>query len=437
MEELESKPQAQSSTNATEDARKRMSSTMKALKVTRRPLSQTLQSLKVEQELLQTALMKAKNPNLSKTAGFRLDKLKQFGFGSLAYSSLQAGMQYYMHEDLGYVSYVPLGDSPDSVLVLSDPLCSREKLKEFMDEFLKVKKDPVFLHISHAVACDLADRGYVVNELGVETVIEIQDFEITGNKKQQLKSARNKAQKDGIKVRELHSVDDSLLRALKQISDEWISAKVAGNSEMKFLVRPIIYVDEVDVRRFIAIKDDEIVGFVIFDPMYENGEVVGYIANQLRSNYEKGYSIVDYIILEAMKIFKEEGKRDLSLGFSPMYKVDDGHEFKHSKLLKAHFQFAYEKANYLYNFKNLARHKSQYRPEMKGAREEKIYCAMKTRFFLNRMHSVYTALGLKPMQATVNHLKHVIVDKIKSVFPKRKSAPAITHDCASESDEAK
>lgn len=434
MEELESKPQADASA-ANADARKRMSSTLRALKVERRPLGQTLQSLKVEQELLQTALLKAKHPNLSATAGFRLDKLKQFGFGSLAYSSLQAGMQYYMHEELGYVSYVPLGDSPDSVLVLSDPICSREKLKEFMDEFLKVRKDPVFLHISHDVACDLNDRGYVVNELGVETIIEIQDFELAGNKKQQLKQARNRAQKDGIKVRELFSVDDSLLRALKQISDDWIKQKVAGNSEMKFLVRPIIYVDEVDVRRFIAIKDDEIVGFVIFDPMYENGEVVGYIANQLRSNYEKGFSVVDYIILEALKAFKEEGKRDLSLGFSPMYKVDDGHEFKHSKLLKAHFQFAYEKANYLYNFKNLARHKSQYRPEMKGAREEKIYCAMKTRFFLNRMNSVYTALGLKPAQATMKHLQHVIIDKIKSVFPHKKSAPAIEKKSA-ESQES-
>jgi lysylphosphatidylglycerol synthetase-like protein (DUF2156 family) len=435
VEELESKPQADASA-ANADARKRMSSTLRALKVERRPLGQTLQSLKVEQELLQTALLKAKHPNLSTTAGFRLDKLKQFGFGSLAYSSLQAGMQYYMHEELGYVSYVPLGDSPDSVLVLSDPICSREKLKEFMDEFLKVRKDPVFLHISHAVACDLNDRGYVVNELGVETIIEIQDFELAGNKKQQLKQARNRAQKDGIKVRELLSVDDSFLRALKQISDDWIKQKVAGNSEMKFLVRPIIYVDEVDVRRFIAIKDDVIVGFVIFDPMYENGEVVGYIANQLRSNYEKGFSVVDYIILEALKTFKEEGKRDLSLGFSPMYKVDDGHEFKHSKLLKAHFQFAYEKANYLYNFKNLARHKSQYRPEMKGAREEKIYCAMKTRFFLNRMHSVYTALGLKPAQATMKHLQHVIIDKIKSVFPHKKSAPAIEKKSA-ESQESK
>ena len=399
------------------DARKHLSATMKALKATRSPLSETMRTLKKEQEVMQTSMTRE---NLSKTAEFRISKLQQFGAGSLAYSSLQPGLQYYMNDELGYVAFQSMGSDPDSVLVLADPICSRENLHAFLDAFLQVRKDPIFLHVNHTTACALSDRGYTINELGIETVIDIQEFELTGNKKQQLRSARNRALKDGIKVRELMSVDDSLLRALKKISDDWIAQKVAGDSQMKFVVRPMVYVDEIDVRRFVAIKDDEIVGFVIFDPMYENGEVTGYIANQLRSNYEKGFSIVDYIILEAIEVFKKEGRRDLSLGLSPMAKVDDGQEFKHSKLLKAHFQFAYERANYLYNFKNLARHKNQYRPEMRGAREEKVYCAMKTRLFLTRMYGVYTALGLKPIQSTWRHLKEVSADKIRSFFHGKK-----------------
>ncbi len=126
--------------------------------------------------------------------------------------------------------------------------------------------------------------------------------------------------------------------------------------------------------------------------------------------------MVDYIILEAIKIFKQEGKTELSLGFSPMYKVDDSQEFKHSKLLKAHFKHAFENANYLYNFKGLARHKSLYRPEQPGAYEIKVYCAMKTRFFLNRILGVYKALGLNPVEKICNHLKDIVSDKIRSCF---------------------
>lgn len=416
-----------------DEARKKLSKTIKELKISRKALSETMRNLKEEQTDLQTALAKAKN--LTATAGFRINKLQQYGSGSLAYSSLQAGLKYHMHDELGYVSYVPLSArEPGSVLVLSDPICHRDHLRALIDDFMTVRKDPIFIHINHSTACVLADLGFSVNELGIETVIEIQDFELTGNKKQQLRSARNRAKKDDIKVRELHSVDDAFMTALKAISDDWIAGKVASDQQMKFVVRPMVYVDEIDVRRFIAIKDDKIVGFVIFDPMYENGEVIGYIANQLRSNYEGGFSVVDFIILEAMEVFKAEGKKDLSLGLSPMAKVDDGQEFKHSKLLKAHFKYNFERANYLYNFKNLARHKNQYRPDSKGAREEKVYCAMRTRFFLSRMYGVYTALGLKPIQSTMRHLKEVGVEKLRSLFGKKTLAingnpdgsPAIT-----------
>lgn len=413
-----------------------LTATMKALKLTRRPLGETLRLLKEEQECLQTALKKISQ--LSASAEFRIGELQRHGSGSLAYSSLQAGLQYYNNPGLGYVAYLPLGDSPNSVLVLSDPICHREKLRELIEAFLKVRNDPVFLHISKPVAQVLAEFGYSVNELGMETIIEIQDFDLIGGKKQQLRAARNRAQKDGIKVRELFSSDDSFLQAFKKISDDWLSQKVSSDNQMKLIVRPMTYVDEIDVRRFIAIKDDELIAYVVFDPMYEDGSVKGYIANQLRSNYDKGYSVVDFIILEAMETFKKEGKTELSLGFSPMYKVDDGEEFKHSKLLKAHFKYAFEKANYLYNFKNLARHKSLYRPEQKGAREEKVYCAMKTRFFLNRILNVYKALGLNPVEKVCQHLKDVLSQKFRACFCHTRAelgqAKTDSHDCQSESD---
>jgi lysylphosphatidylglycerol synthetase-like protein (DUF2156 family) len=394
--------------------RSEMSKTIKSLRVTRSPLSNSLKNMKVKQEHLQSSAISAQRP--SPTGKFRLDQLQQHGKGSLAYSSLQTGMQYYMHPDYGYVAYVPLGREHGSVCVLADPICRPESMRSLIDEFLKERNDPIFLHISHDTAKTLSEMDFCVNELGVETFIDIQEFNLVGNKKQALRQARNNATKDGIKVREITSVDDALFKAFKQIGDEWMKHKVISDNEMQFIVRPVVYVDEVDVRRFIAVKDDQIVGFVIFDPMYQNGEVVGYIANHLRSILERSYSVVDYIIIEAMEIFKQEGKRELSLGLSPMAQVNDGDEFKHSKLLKANFQYAFEKANFLYNFKNLYRHKSKYRPELPGAREEKVYCAMHTRFLLVRMYEVYRVLGINPVKQTMAHMRTLAKDWIRSKF---------------------
>jgi lysylphosphatidylglycerol synthetase-like protein (DUF2156 family) len=368
------------------------------LTLTRGELGKTLRSLKKNQQVLQTAVANARER--SETAKFRFTKLQSFGRGSLAYSSLQEGMEYFMHEN-GYVAYKQLKDGKHSVVVLADPICEPAFRKEFMEAFLQYKHDPVFLHINHDTATVLADYGFRINELGVETIIDIQDFDLVGNKKQNLRQARNNSHKDGLQIEELTTIDDATLKKLKKISDDWLRDKVTSDSEMRFIVRPMLYVDELDVRKFVAKLNGEIVGFVIFDPMYENSEPIGYIANHLRTNLQRTYSVVDCIILEALEKFKAEGKRELSLGLSPLSKVDDQGEFKHSKLLTAHFQYAFAKANYLYNFKNLAQHKLKYRPGMKGAREEKVYCAMKTRLFLVRLNSVYTVLGLKPLAPAI------------------------------------
>ena len=371
------------------------------------------QSMTTSQEALQTAVKTLQTG--SKTTAFRIDKLKQYGRGSLAYSSLQAGMQYYMNDKLGYCAYVPLSDSEDSVCVLADPICSKENLRAFLDAFLLEKKDPIFLHASHDTAEILNERGFSVNELGVETIIEIQKFTLSGNKRQALRQARNNAKRDNLVCREVLSSDPEMRKAFRKISEEWMKHKVMNDSEMQFIVRPIVYVDEIDVRKFVALKGDTVVGFIIFDPIYENGKVKGYIANHLRSNLDRSYSVVDFILLEALDIFKAEGKEELSLGLSPLAKVDNSEEFRHSKLLTAHFKYSFEKANFLYNFKNLYRHKSKYRPELPGAHEEKVYCCMKTRFLLVRIYDVYNVLGFHPIKQIISHFGKAMTTSIRNI----------------------
>lgn len=371
------------------------------------------QAMTTSQEALQTAVKTLQTG--SKTTAFRIDKLKQYGRGSLAYSSLQAGMQYYMNDQLGYCAYVPLSDSEDSVCVLADPICSKENLRAFLDAFLLEKKDPIFLHASHDTAEILNERGFSVNELGVETIIEIQKFTLSGNKRQALRQARNNAKRDNLVCREVLSSDPEMRKAFRKISEEWMKHKVMNDSEMQFIVRPIVYVDEIDVRKFVALKGDTVVGFIIFDPIYENGKVKGYIANHLRSNLDRSYSVVDFILLEALDIFKAEGKEELSLGLSPLAKVDDSEEFRHSKLLTTHFKYSFEKANFLYNFKNLYRHKSKYRPELPGAHEEKVYCCMKTRFLLVRIYDVYNVLGFHPIKQIISHFGKAMTTSIRNI----------------------
>ena len=56
---------------------------------------------------------------------------------------------------------------------------------------------------------------------------------------------------------------------------------------------------------------------------------------------------------------------------------------------------------------------------MPGTREVKVYCVLKTRFLLSRMHEVYHVLGMSPVRQTVNHLKQKTVDWILSHVKKQ------------------
>ncbi len=222
----------------------------------------------------------------------------------------------------------------------------------------------------------------------------MQRLSLVCNKMRFLRKQVNKSKKDGLVVKEqlCSEVGADTLRA---ISQRWLRKKIVRSHELSFIVRPVVYTDEMDVRIFVAYKNDEPVGFNVFDPIYRSGQIIGYVPNHLRANNEgNNYSIQDIIIFEAIHKFKEEGKEIMSLGFCPLHKVNDSGEFRHSRVLKGLLQFAYEHANYLYKFKALAFHKSRYRPGSDGCKEEKVYCAYKDPIPLGLLPEIINLMGI-------------------------------------------
>lgn len=333
----------------------------------------------------------------------RLAFLKKYGSSFLAYSSLQDGLDYYTKEDCGYIPYSLIGKGNIVPVSLGDPICPADRSQELIENFQEKYDYPVFFHISKDVAHVLSKMGFSVNEIGTEIILDLQRFTLAGNKMRFLRKQINKGKRDGLVVKEqLYSeVGEDVLRA---ISGQWLHKKVVRNNELSFIVRPIVYADEMDVRIFIAYKDNRPVGFNIFDPIYRDGQIIGYVPNHLRAASESNYSVQDWIVFEAMRVFREEGKEVLSLGFCPLYKVNDSGEFKYSRLLKTIFQFAYEHANFVYKFKALAFHKSRYRPGLDGCQESKVYCAYKNPARFELLPEIVSLMGINVIEQTVGRL---------------------------------
>jgi lysylphosphatidylglycerol synthetase-like protein (DUF2156 family) len=291
--------------------------------------------------------------------------LKQFGGQSLAYATLQEGMEYYVNE-LGYIAYIsvhhPVFARKTKRIVLSDPICAPQNYSAIVRRFLGHAPGTAFGVISERCSEALRTLGFKVNCIGYESEIPIQTYNTNGNWKELdlIKRARNEAKREEIVIRE--ELPETLDRnVLSQVSARWISNKKVNDREIWVYARRPVFGPEQDVRKFVAYdKERQPAGFVFYDPMYREGKVFGYSANISRCDEQRFGRLATAVNMVAAEKFKTEGKEVLNLLLAPFSKLDEG-RFNDDWATKMFFNLSARFGNNIYNFKGLSFHKSKYR----------------------------------------------------------------------------
>lgn len=313
------------------------------------------------------------NAHLSPTDVLAL--LQQTGSHSLAYSALQPGMRYFGDADTGVIAYrMSLGQA----IVLGDPIAPPEKKVALLDAFIEAYPRSLHMQIHRDTADQLTRHGYRITPVGVENEIPLDTFTLRGRRKADLRHYRNRAVAGGIVVRE--EADTPELRAeLEPVSDAWLPLKTGHGEELEFLARPYLLRSEPGVRIFTGRIDGAPVGFVIMDPMYRAGRVIGYTVTILRHLPDSPEGTVDYINLEAMAQFATEGVPMLSLGVSPFHRLPELAAKEGTGALPVYwvYRFLTGWGNWIYHFHGLSFHKSRYR-----ANEIPVYTAVRGPFGL-------------------------------------------------------
>jgi len=290
----------------------------------------------------------------------RVEYLKQFGSHSQSYSAMQPGMKYF---DLPGVGFIGFKQKFGVSFILGDPICAPEHREHLMAQFLNKHPNTSIVQASEEVAVMMHNRfGYNSTQFGIESFIDLKKWSLKGKKKQVLRTALNQAEKRGIEVKESYAE----LRT-KEISKAWLQTRKVSKKEINFLIRPMSMDYKEGSRSFYAYQDGEPVGFIFFDPIYENNKIVSYVPNISRACASFKQGIWYALMLHAMDVFKEEDVERVDLGLIPLAGLDApaSHE---SNMLKGIMKFVYEKCNFLYNFKGLHFTKSRFRGE-----EFKIY----------------------------------------------------------------
>ena len=272
---------------------------------------------------------------------------------------MQPGLSHF-GDERGFLAYARRWGT---TLVLGDPVAPRSRQAELIREFLACQRAVVFCQISESVAELLVEHGYYLNEMGVDTHLDLPSYALSGREREWLRYAANWTHRRGLEVCELPS-EPAVLAEVAEVSREWRESRTISNREVRFLNRPLVLEAEQDTRRFF-LRDPagKIQAFVFFDPLYRAGRVIGYCTCFKRRRPEATSYAEAAIMHQAIRQFRSEDRETLSLGLSPMAWITNT-RFRRNPFLHFSFRYAFRAwwvNRYFYSLVGHAEHKRKFR----------------------------------------------------------------------------
>lgn len=344
--------------------------------------------------------------------------MRQYGDFTLAYSimaDLNITLEHFTTDIgiIGYSSYKNLW------LMLGDPFCSMNMINFLIQKFLAHAKDKgkkvVVVQGSLNTALAFADFGYHATHMGIETILDVQNFDLKGKKKAKIRRWINTAKNAGITVFEGTYEECDCLNEAKSVSKRWIERKI-NNNELKLMTRQQKFEDEEDTRKFFAYINNEMVGYIVFDPIYKDGNICGYYSDICRIAPISPNGTFDAILDFARKQFKKEGIKTISLGISPLACMNNLHGLNNrllSFLLKSNYYFG----NKMYAFNNLEFHKKAYRDGVQGVMEPKFYIT-KGFFPIKDLINTFNYIGIVPGRNFLESIAYISKSMGTEMFEK-------------------
>ena len=306
------------------------------------------------------------------TVGFlrRFELFRRYGNFTMAYATLQPEMKWFEAHG-GYLAYE---ECWGTTFVLGDPVAPAENHAAIIEAFLRQHPRACFCQISQRTGAILARLGWFVNEFGADMELDLPAYDFRGQRKSKLRQAAHKVQREGYTIEERTFADGDRAE-IQALCSSWLSTKTVKR-EARFLVRPLEFGDEPEVRKFyLRDPDGWIVAFVAFDPICEDGEVIGYSPAIKRRSPDAPTGAEEAITTFAIEQFRAEGMKTLRLGLLPLYQVQDS-AFREAWRLKKLFQWLYRYGDrWIYSFRGHADFKHRYRGNL-----SKVYFATYTRW---------------------------------------------------------
>lgn len=256
-------------------------------------------------------------------------------------------------------SFIPFRVRAQRWIAMGEPAGDPAEFQDLMWAYVETADRwgarAVFYGVSPALLPHLATMGMNLRKVGEAAIIDLERFSLEGRAKQDLRTARNRARREGVTAEVLGPGEVRAAAAeLKAVSDAWLAR--SGGPEKGFSLGRFD-LDYLDRGEVVCVRRDG--GLLAFASLMESTPRGEAAVDLMRHMPDAPPGLMDFLFVSAIEHVKAKGLRRLSLGMTPLAGLDERRLAPTFARIGA---FVFDEGGGLYGFRGLRAYKAKFGP---------------------------------------------------------------------------
>jgi phosphatidylglycerol lysyltransferase len=260
----------------------------------------------------------------------------------------------------GYVAYKRSGKT---LIALYGPVCRPEDapslVAAFADHARRLRCRTAYFGADGVMAAILEGQEYDKFRAARDSVIDLKDFTIKGNRMMNVRRGYNHARNVGLQWSEYdprEGRDHDLEGECQRISLEWLKEK--GGLEIDFILGRLDWDVPGDRRFFTARSEGRVEGILVYHPAYN---LDGWYLDLSRRRTSSPNGTMDFLTVQTIRKFRKEGSRRLYMGMIPDLTFPEGLNGA-GPVVKGVVKALSKRAEFFYPVRTETFYKNKYQP---------------------------------------------------------------------------
>ncbi|MDU2830333.1 MAG: bifunctional lysylphosphatidylglycerol flippase/synthetase MprF [Anaerococcus sp.] len=285
-----------------------------------------------------------------------IDLLRNQGGSKVAFLSfLDDKDLYWFSKDSKDLACLQIRTVADKVIVMGDPIGNEEYFNELLDKFINeadnLGYNIVFYEINKDITMKVHEYGFNFMKFGESANVNLDEFNLDGKKKKNLRKTINKISRDGYTFEVMKGpFDGKTIKRLQEISNSWLGDSKEKGFSLGFFDKDYLNIGDIGL---VKDPDGKIIAFANLCPIYYKN----WATIDLMRYEENVDGLMDYLFINIFSYLKENNIKYFDLGMAPLSNVG---VMRHSFLQEKMVYTIFKLGDHYYSFEGLKAYKDKY-----------------------------------------------------------------------------